>query len=245
MKSKAAFLALAVVGTLIAAAQAQTAPDKTIPVTVENFIRAESDLYLSVVALKEGGFGKFEHHRELSHIDAMNRDTLYSAAVFDLDAGPVTITLPDAGKRFMSLQVINEDQYSPPAIYAPAKHTFTRNEVGTRYMLVGVRTLVDPSDPTDMNKVHALQDAIKVEQPRGPGKFEVPKWDPASQNRSLIFSKPLSNAARMFIPSTLKKSNRRSRQPRIACEYISCPATGTSNQSAPFKPLAATWRRHF
>jgi hypothetical protein len=35
-----------------------------------------------------------------------NRDTLYSFAVFDLDAGPVTITLPDAGKRFMSLMVI-------------------------------------------------------------------------------------------------------------------------------------------
>ena len=42
----------------------------------------------------------------------LNRDTLYSAAVFDLDAGPATITLPDAGKRFMSMQVINEDQYA-------------------------------------------------------------------------------------------------------------------------------------
>ena len=84
------------------------------PVTVENFIRAETDLYFSAVALKEDGFGKFEHNRELSPIDnqtviRQNRDTLYSAAVFDLDAGPVTITLPDAGKRFMSLQVINED----------------------------------------------------------------------------------------------------------------------------------------
>ena len=31
-------------------------------------------------------------------------------------------------------------------------------------MLVGVRTLVDPNDPADMEKVHALQDALKVEQ---------------------------------------------------------------------------------
>jgi hypothetical protein len=29
----------------------------------------------------------------------MNRDTLYSAGVFDLDAGPVTFALPDPGKR--------------------------------------------------------------------------------------------------------------------------------------------------
>jgi hypothetical protein len=33
---------------------------KPVPVTAENFVRAESDMYLGVVALKEGGFGKFE-----------------------------------------------------------------------------------------------------------------------------------------------------------------------------------------
>ena len=31
--------------------------------------------------------------------------------------------------------------------------------------------------------MHALQDAIKVEQPGGPGKFEVPNWDQASQKK--------------------------------------------------------------
>ena len=108
------------------AASGQPSSDNTVPVTVDNFIRAESDLYLGVVALKEGGFGKFEHHRELSPIDAqtiirMNRDTLYSAAVFDLDAGPVTVTLPDSGKRFMSLQLISQDEYSPPAVYDAGK----------------------------------------------------------------------------------------------------------------------------
>jgi hypothetical protein len=41
-----------------------------------------------------------------------NRDTLYSMSVFDFDPGPVTITLLDAGKRFMSLQVIDGDQYT-------------------------------------------------------------------------------------------------------------------------------------
>ena len=46
-----------------------------------------------------------------------------------------------------------------------------------------VRTLVDPDDPADVKKAHALQDAIKVEQPGGPGKFEVPKWDPVSQKK--------------------------------------------------------------
>lgn len=34
--------------------------------------------------------------------------------MFDLDAGPVTVTLPDAGKRYMAMQVIDEDHYSAP-----------------------------------------------------------------------------------------------------------------------------------
>ncbi|PSH58863.1 DUF1254 domain-containing protein [Phyllobacterium endophyticum] len=160
----------------------------TVPVTVENFVRAESDLYFTAVALQDKAFGKFFHRRELSPIDdqhviRQNRDTLYSAAVFDLDAGPVTVTLPDAGKRFMSLQIITEDHYTPPAVYAPANLTITREDVGTRYVLTAVRTLVDPNNPDDMTAAHGLQDGIKVEQPNGPGEFAVPKWDAESQKK--------------------------------------------------------------
>lgn len=190
MKHRLTIYSLGIALTAITATHAQSpSPSATgaIPVTVDNFIRAESDLYLSVVALKEGGFGKFEHHRELAPINAqtvirMNRDTLYSAAVFDLEAGPVTITLPDAGKRFMSLQTISEDQYSPPTIYDPGPHTLTREKGGTRYVMIGIRTLVDPSNPADMKAAHDLQDALKVEQ-KSSGKFEVPKWDPVSQKK--------------------------------------------------------------
>ena len=65
-----------------------------IPVTAENFIRAESDLYFGAV-VKRNGFGKFEFTRTPSLIEEqtvvrMNRDTLYGAAIFDLDAGPVS-----------------------------------------------------------------------------------------------------------------------------------------------------------
>jgi hypothetical protein len=85
-------------------------------VSPDNFARAESDLYFGNL-VKDGGFGKFFHIRELTPIDhqiviRQNRDTIYSGGVFDLDAGPVTITLPDAGDRFMSMQVIDEDHYT-------------------------------------------------------------------------------------------------------------------------------------
>jgi hypothetical protein len=178
-----------------------------IPVTVDTFIRAESDLYFTAVASKDDALGKFHHDREPAAIDRqtvirLNRDTLYSAAVFDLDAGTVTITLPDAGTRFMSMQLIDEDQYTLPAIYAPGKRVVTREEIGTRYVLVGVRTLVNPTDPADMRQVHALQDAINVEQPGGPGKFEVPKWDPVSQRKIrdalLVLATTVTDTSRAF-----------------------------------------------
>lgn len=157
----------------------------TVPVTVDNFTRAESDVYMGNLVKDAGGLGKIGHRREPASIDhqtiiRLNRDTLYSFGVFDLDAGRVTITMPDAGNRFMSLQVINEDHYVPAVYYGPGSRTLTREAVGTRYAVAGIRTLVDPANPQDLTQVHALQDAIKVSQSDS-GKFEVPNWDPESQ----------------------------------------------------------------
>lgn len=157
-------------------------------VTPDNFARAETDLYFTVAAVKDNAFGKFHHRRELFSVDNQtvvrgNRDTLYSSAVFDLDAGPVTITLPDAGKRFMSLMVVNEDHYIVDVNYGAGNYTFSREPAGTRYVLMAVRTLVDPGNPADVKEVHALQDAIKISQPGGPGEFAVPNWDKQSQDR--------------------------------------------------------------
>jgi hypothetical protein len=131
----------------------------------------------------------------------MNRDTLYSAAVFDLDAGSATVTLPEAGKRFMSLQVINEDQYTQAVHYGAGKYPLTREKIGTRYVITAVRTLVDPAQPKDLEEVHKLQDAIQVEQ-KSAGKFEIPHWDPASQKKVrdalLILGSTLPDSKRMF-----------------------------------------------
>jgi hypothetical protein len=156
-----------------------------IPVNADNFVRAESDLYFSGVA-KDYGFGKISHTRTPAPIDnqtviRLNRDTLYSAGVFDLDAGPVTITLPEALGRFMSLQIIDEDEYTEGVFYGAGQHTFTRQGVGTQYIASAFRTLADPNDPRDLEAAHRLQDAIKVEQSGGPGAFEIPRWDAASQ----------------------------------------------------------------
>ena len=167
-------------------ASAQTAAGPLIPVTADNFNRAESDLYFSRI-VKNGGFGKFSHTREPAPLDKqtiirLNRDTLYSSAVFDLDAGPVKVTLPNPGKRFMSMLVINEDHYIYEVDYGAGNYTFTKSEVGTRYVLLGLRTFVDPANPQDLKEAHALQDAVIVKQ-RDPGRFQVPNWDSVSQTK--------------------------------------------------------------
>lgn len=177
------------------------------PVTVENFARAETDLYFGNTVKDAGGLGKFDHHREPMAIDRQavvrsNRDTLYSAAVIDLDAGPVTITLPDASNRFRSMQIINEDHYVVGDVkYDAGTYTYDRNAAGTRYILVAIRTLVDPNDPEDMKKVHALQDAMTIEQ-EGAGRFDAPKWDAKSQKKIrdalLVLASTVPDSRRSF-----------------------------------------------
>jgi hypothetical protein len=186
-------------------ASAQMTASPTELVTVENYNRAQTDVNFAGV-VKNGGFGKFRHGRELAPpaqqgIVRPNRDTLYSFAIVDLDAGPVTITLPDSGKRFMGMQVVNQDQYTPATYYGSGTYTLTRGMIGTRYAIAVVRFLVDFSNKEDVGQVHALQDAIKFSQER-PGTFEIPNWDEASlkkvQSALLQLGTTLSDTRRMF-----------------------------------------------
>ena len=174
--NKLAFAVLVLAGS---PAFTQAPAPKAVRVTADNFIRAESDaVFTGLVA--QGGVGKFYHNRTVLR---GNRDTLYSTAVFDLDAGPVTITLPNTGKRFSTMIVIDEDHYTFTVVYGAGSHTLTRAQVGTRYALAAIRILADPNDPKDVARVNALQDTVKVEQPGGPGRFEVPHWDVASHQK--------------------------------------------------------------
>lgn len=177
------------------------------PVTIDNFVRAESDLFFKNIAVANKGFGKFTHTREPAPLDQqnvvrLNRDTLYSSGVFDLAAGPLTITLPDAGKRFISMQVISQDQYTPMVVYKPGSYTLNEQNVGTRYVALAIRTFTNPDDPKDLKIAHKIQDSIKVSQPGGPGKLELPEWDPVSQKETrealLVLNKPLPNTNGMF-----------------------------------------------
>ena len=151
-------------------------------VTVDNFVRAETDITLGRYA-KQGAFGKFLHIRQPTPIDKqdvvrMNLDTLYSVGVFNLTT-PVTIVKPESAGRFQSMMVINQDHSMLPIEHGAGEFTFTKEQVGSRYMIVLFRTFIDANDPADIKTANALQDEIAVRQ-ETPGVFEIPEWDDAS-----------------------------------------------------------------
>lgn len=159
--------------------QPTSVDDESVPVTWENFPRAQFHIQMESY-VEKGGFGELYHFRTLLPLDeqteaASNRDTLYSLGFFDLTE-PVTITKPDTGDRYQSMVVINEDQYLKMVEYEPGEFTLTKDEIGTRYTGVLVRTFVDPNDPDDVETAHGFQDALEVSQD-SVGTFEIPNWD--------------------------------------------------------------------
>ncbi len=156
---------------------------EAIPVTIMNYIRAESDVQFKGYAAKAGGVGKILHLREPYSVVNQttirgNRDTLYSAVVLDLSS-PAVIVKPDPGDRFQSLLVISQDHYDPVLKNGGGEVMLTMDSVGTRYAMALFRTFADPNDPADMKAAHALQDKIQIKQ-ASPGKLELPDWEMAS-----------------------------------------------------------------
>ena len=79
----------------------------TTPVNVDNFVRAETARYFDGILELGVGVNQWVHFREPSPVEnhtviRMNRDTLYSSAIVDISEG-ATVTLPDAGRRDMTL----------------------------------------------------------------------------------------------------------------------------------------------
>jgi hypothetical protein len=153
------------------------------PVNTGNFARAETDWVMGIQA-KAGCFAKLCTEAGPAAIDKqqvirMNRDTPYSRGVFDLTS-PVTLTLPEAGGRFQSLQVVNQDHFVKLVAYKPGTYTLTQESVGTRYAFVIIRTFIDPASPSDVAAGHKVQAATVATQAT-PGRFETPDWDQAQR----------------------------------------------------------------
>lgn len=152
-----------------------------VTVTVDTFVRAESDRMLAGLLRETGGVNHWGHRRVPTDVVSqpvvrMNRDTLYSFAVADL-AHDATLTLPDAGDRYVSAMVVSQDHYIHDIFHAPGEHRITQERTGSRYALVAVRILVDPDDAADVAVVNTLQDQLGLAAGSAEP-FQHPDYDP-------------------------------------------------------------------
>ncbi len=85
----------------------------------------------------------------------------------------------------MSMQVINEDHFVPEVVYGAGTYTLNKDKVGTRFVLVAIRTLVNPMDSKDVEQVHSLQDKMVISQ-SSTGRFEVPDWTRLARRKCVM-----------------------------------------------------------
>ena len=96
------------------------------PVTSDTFVRAETDRMFAALQTQASGVNRWHHSRVPTQLDQqtvvrMNRDTLYSMAIVDISAG-ATVTVPDAGDRYMSVMVVNHDHYINAIYHDPGTY---------------------------------------------------------------------------------------------------------------------------
>ncbi|MCB0897086.1 MAG: DUF1254 domain-containing protein [Nocardioides sp.] len=157
------------------------------PVNVENFVRAETDTMMAGLAAKAGGVNRWLHNRTPTPLDdqpviRQNRDTLYSFAIVDISQG-ATVTLPDAGARYLSAMVVNQDHYINAVLHDPGTHELTVEDHQTPHVLVAIRILADPTDPADLAEVATLQDRLRLEAGSATP-YDLPDYDADSHRRT-------------------------------------------------------------
>ena len=162
--------------------------ETTTVTNVDNFNKVQTDFEFSGIVKLTGGINKIHNNRAPTPIDKqnvirMNRDTLYSLGVIDVSKG-ATVTLPDAGKRYMSLMVINNDGYVNEVFYGGGVYKLTMEKFDTPYVGVVIRTLANPENAADLAIAHKLQDQIKIATESDKA-FVLPNYDKASYKATL------------------------------------------------------------
>ena len=179
--------------------------DEVVTVNVDNFVRAETASQIDRSLKMMQGVNKWWHLYEPVPLDKqtvirMNRDTLYSSVIVDISEG-ATLTLPDSGKRYMSVMVVNEDHYINKVFHKGGTHKLTMKEFGTPYVVISARTLANPLDPEDIKKANAIQNKMKIEAVSAKP-YTHPNYDKASYEATykplLELSKGIPDTKHMF-----------------------------------------------
>lgn len=174
-------------------------------VTYENFGQVETSMQMDRYKANAKGINKWYHIRKPAPYNAqttirLNRDTLYSFALVNVKKN-AKITLPDNGERYMSLMPVNELGYTNEVWYGKGNYEITSDIIGSDYVLLIVRILVDANNPADVQKANDLQDMLQI-QAKDNTDYIMPKWDKASYDKIyeslLAMSQILDSTANAF-----------------------------------------------
>ncbi len=157
------------------------------PVTKENYGLAETQLIFSgyaqniAAATDTNGVGVWLHNKvgadpkDLT-IVRINFDTVYSFAIVDLSED-VTLTMPDTNGRYQNAWIVTEEHYNPMSFTRPGTYALTRENVGSPYAMIIIRTLANTSDPTDLAIANGFQEQLVLKQ-QSSGRYEASNvWD--------------------------------------------------------------------
>lgn len=180
---------------------------QSVPVNIDNFVRAATDIELDKYVALGGGVNAFFHFLEPTDVNTqptirMNRDTLYSTVVIDISDG-ATLTLPEPGDRYMTTMIVNQDHYINEVFSGGGAFTLDMETFDTPYVVAFVRILVDASDPEDVAAVNALQAQMTLEaasdEPFVPPNYDEENFEALLQT-ILAFAPFTPDSRRMFGP---------------------------------------------
>ena len=162
----------AVIAGLFLGSACSPTSDSPIKVDRTNYQKAEVARNFNKWAAK-GANNKLMHMTDVTPSGPaptvrMNRDSLYSAAIFDTSSGTATITLPE-GELYQSVLMVDTDGYARKFILEPGTHKVATD---TKFVWVLVRTGLEK----DLEEARRMQSLVTV-QGMGPGIYTSPEYD--------------------------------------------------------------------
>jgi hypothetical protein len=101
----------------------------------------------------------------------------------------------------MTLMVINEDHYINRTFHEPGTYDLTVEEFDTPFVVLLLRTLVDPGNADDVATVNGIQDAVSIEAASA-RPYEHPDYDEEGRKATFgalaTLAKGVSGTARVF-----------------------------------------------
>jgi hypothetical protein len=144
-------------------ADSQQTAKSALIVTRENYPTVETSRQFAIQINNAGGINKLNRFDGVAKLDdqpiiRLNQETVYTMGVVDVSKG-ATVTIPDAGDRFISTTFVDSDHYVHAAKYGSGTYDIPQD---TDYIYVLVRIGSETGSAEEDAIIAELQDQIIV-----------------------------------------------------------------------------------